>query len=110
MSKYIVAALTFVAAAAVGAVVLLAMLMAMNGYSESDSTYGIAVFVVLSFLLTLLLTYKAFTTTRRFVDQGKNVAFTGFLIVTAAFFVALIAKSIFALIGIGVAEFARVNL
>lgn len=109
MSKYVVAIIVFLTAFAIGVSVGLFLLVALNGVHGSDGRWGIWCYSLLSFSLTFLLTYKAFVTTRRFVEQGKHPAFVGFLVVTAAIIVSLVAKSIFLLIGVGVAEFARVN-
>nr|MBA3352879.1 hypothetical protein [Blastocatellia bacterium] len=51
--------LTLLINIAVGVAVFLFMLLAMNGYSESDATYGLGAYIVLAVIVTLLMSTLA---------------------------------------------------
>lgn len=107
--KIISAILTFLINIAIGVAVLAGMIIAMNGYSESDATWGLGVYVLLALI-------AAATT------SGGAVLMTGSLIKKhfAPLVSVLIATPVFSLlgfalyivcsfIGVGVAEFVRVK-
>ena len=93
----------------VGAVLLLFLLVAMNGYSESDATPGLLVYVVLA-LLTAGVMGVASLMLVGFLAKRKYSGLTGGLISITIFSIlgtGLILLS--SLVGVGVAEYVRVN-
>jgi len=100
---------TFLAAAVADIVILFTMLMAMNGYSESDAMWGLGTFVVFAFLASVFAGIGSIILVSRLQTRQFSVA-KGLLIaipVSSIVGVGLIFAS--ALIGVGVAEFVRVN-
>ncbi len=92
-----------------GVMILVMMLIAMNGYSESDSTWGLGAFVVLAFLTAIAAAVGSYSLGSRLAGSGRHKALA-FLIPTAVFSViGVVVMAICGLIGIGVAEFVRVN-
>ena len=83
------------------------MLVAMNGYSESDSTWGLVTFVVLAFAVSLSLSafFLAGTLQKK---QNSRIA-ASIISIPVLSIVGLGLEIISSLIGVGVAEFARVN-
>lgn len=110
MSRYIVAAITFLLALAVGAFLFVMLLVAMNGFHGSDARYGVNTYIALSFVVTLLLTLLSFVLTGKAVARGKNPYISGALIVLISLVLSVLSKLFIMLISIFTAEFARNNL
>jgi hypothetical protein len=109
MSRYIVAAITFLLAFAVGAFLFIMLLVAMNGLHGSDARYGVIAYIVLSFIVTLLLTLLAFVATGKAVAHGKSPVISGIVIVLVSLVLSTLSKLFIMLISIFIADFARVN-
>lgn len=92
---------------AVAVVLFFAMLITMNGYSESDATYGIGIFLMLAGVILVGLFPASFGAMhlleRRGFGQWTSMALTD--LVYAVVGAILLSFSI--LIGVGVAELAR---
>ncbi|HQZ95745.1 MAG TPA: hypothetical protein PLP21_05470 [Pyrinomonadaceae bacterium] len=110
MGAKIAAFLLTVTACITAAVILLSVLiLAMNGYSESDAMWGLGTFVVFAFLASVFAGIGSIILVSRLQTRQFSVA-KGLLIaipVSSIVGVGLIFAS--ALIGVGVAEFVRVN-
>ena len=108
-SKIVAFILTLTLSLAAGTVVLLFLLIAMNGYSESDAMWGLGVYALLAFAVSVLMGFGAFLATGS-LQKRKYGAFPSVLISVILFTViGSIADGVCALIGVGVAEFVRVN-
>jgi len=101
--------MTFVINIAAGIVILFTMLVAMNGYSGSDAEWGLGAYIILALIISLSMSLGAFLLTGRLLKkQFPSVA--SVLIAIAVFAIAgVVLKIVSSLIGIGVAEFVRVN-
>lgn len=108
-AKIITFLITFLANITVGAAVFFVMLMAMNGYSESDSTYGIVTYIALAFIVSLLMGLAAFLLVGMLTKRQYNIWVSAFIAIVVFGVTGSILKGVCALIGIGVAEFVRVN-
>jgi hypothetical protein len=101
--------ITFKLCIAIGVVVLATMLIAMNGYSESDAMWGLGVFVLLAFFVSILMAIGAYILNGRLVGKNYN-SIVAVIVPVLVFSVGgcglLIISS---LVGVGVAEFVRVN-
>ena len=100
---------TFLAAAVADIVILFTMLMAMNGYSESDATWGLAVYVVLAAVASLLMSIGALFLTGKFIGKQFGPLVSLLIAVSVCTVAGLILEIIGGLIGLGVAEFVRLN-
>ena len=108
-AKILTALVTLLINVAIGVVIFFFLLLAMNGYSESDATYGFGAYVVLALIVSLLMS----TCGALLVHILMKRNFRGW---TAA----LIAIPLFSLIGgglkivcsiagVAIAEYVRVN-
>jgi hypothetical protein len=100
---------TFLINLAAGVVIFFGILVAMNGYSESDAMYGLGTYGLLAFLVTLAMSLLAALLTRR-LRKREFRAVSAVLIAVAIFsLIGIVLKVICSIIGVGVAEFVRVN-
>ena len=107
--KIISAIITFLINIAVGVVVLATMILAMNGYSESDAAWGLGAFVVLGFVVALLMALGAFLLAGFFTNKQYG-AFAAVIIPILVF--AIVGAGLEIVtggIGVAIAEIARVN-
>jgi hypothetical protein len=75
---------------AVGVAIFFFMLLAMNGYSESDAMWGLGVYIVLGLTVSVTASAGAFFTVQLLIKRKFNQALS-----------ALIAVPIFSVIGAG---------
>lgn len=101
--------ITFILCIAIGVVVLATMLFAMNGYSESDAMWGLGVFAVLAFFVSILMAIGAFVLNGRLVGKQYSSIIAVIVPVLVFSVVGCGLLIISSLIGVGVAEFVRVN-
>ena len=107
--KLIAAILTFLINIAAGVVIFFMMLVAMNGYSGSDAEYGLGVYIVLAALISILMSLGAFLLSGRLLKKQFS-SVTSTLIAVAVFaIVGIVLKIVSSLIGVGIAEYVRVN-
>ena len=107
--KIIAFLITLVLNIAIGIAVFFFLLLAMNGFSESDANYGLIAYIVLailvSFLMASLAAFSVHLLTRR---NFRNV--TASLIGIASFTILGIGlKVVCSIIGVFIAEFVRTN-
>lgn len=108
--KTIALVVTMFANLAAGAFVFFGILIAMNGYSESDASFGLVAYAGLAFLVSLLMGISAFLLTGRLMKHEFGPA-AAVMIATLVFSVlGAVLKGICGLLGVGVAEFVRMNL
>lgn len=108
-AKIIAALVTFVLNIAVGVVVLATMIIAMNGYSESDATWGLGAFIVLAFVVALLMGLGTFLFAG-FLTKKQYSAVAAAIIPILVFSVVGTGLEVVAGgVGVGVAELVRVN-
>ena len=101
--------LTFLVNIAAGICIFILLLVAMNGYSESDAMYGLGVYGVLAFLVTLTMSLLAALVAERLRNREFR-AISAVLIAAVVFsLLGIFLKGICSIIGVGVAEFVRVN-
>jgi len=100
---------TFLVNIAAGVVIFVVMLVAMNGYSESDATYGLGAYGVLALLMTLAMSLLAALLAKRLRKREFRAVSAVLIAVVVFSLTGIILKVICSIIGIGVAEFVRVN-
>ena len=107
--KIVASVITLIANLVIGAVVFFMMLIAMNGYSESDAEWGLIAYIVLAIVTTVLAGVGAFLLTgtllkRQFSPLVAVVIAAPVFAVTGA-----VLEIVCGLVGIGIAEYVRVN-
>ena len=109
MARIAAALVTLGVNAAAGVVVFFFMLLAMNGFSESDATWGLGAYVVAAVAVTLGMAvsawlFVAYLARRRWNEWGSAaMAASAFSIVGAGL------KAVCGIIGVLVAEAARTH-
>lgn len=93
----------------IGAVTLFMMLVAMNGYSESDAQWGLLAYIVLAAVTSLLMAVGAVLLAGKLLKRQFS-PIAAILISVPLFSIAgIVLKIVCSLIGIGTAEYVRVN-
>lgn len=109
MAKIVSFGLTMLVNLAAGVLLFFGLLLAMNGYSESDGTYGIVAYIVLAVAVTLLMSGLAALTTH-LLQKREFRAWSAVLISVLIFaFAGAVLKFVSSLIAVGIAEYVRVN-
>lgn len=90
-------------------VILFGMLVAMNGFSESDATWGLGAFVLLALIVMLMMTTGAFFLTVVFIKRQFSPVVSAMISIPVFSIVGIGLQIVSSLIGVGVAEFVRVN-
>jgi len=107
MTKAAAALLTLVFTTGAGVVVLVFMLIAMNGFSESDATWGIIGYLVLALILTVLATIAASSLAGRFFDRNMHGALAALLAAVICSVVAAGLVAVSGFVGAAIAEILR---
>jgi hypothetical protein len=101
--------ITLVINVAIGVVVFFFLLLALNGYSESDATYGIVVYIALALIVSLTMSACASLTTHVLLKRKFRVL-AAVAISSAAFSIVGIGlKIVCCVVGVMISEFVRVN-
>lgn len=109
VSKIIAFACTFLVNLVSGVAILFFMLIAMNGYSESDATWGLGVYAVAALTAAIATGFGAVYFAKYLFKKNKS-PLTALLISIALFsLIGSVLQVICSLIGVGVAEFVRVR-
>jgi len=107
--KLITAFVTMLINVTVGVVILFFMLIAMNGYSESDANYGFGTYILLAVIVSLAMSALAVVSVHILVKRDFR-AWTAALIAVPVFSVIGAGlKIVCSIIGVSVAEYLRVN-
>jgi hypothetical protein len=108
-SKIAALLITLIINIAIGVAVFFFMLLAMNGYSESDASYGLVTYLVLAVIVTLLMSAGAAFLVHVLLKR-KFTALVSVLISVPIFSVAGAGlKIVCSIIGVAIAEYVRVN-
>jgi hypothetical protein len=106
-SRIIAFLITLLAKIIAGIAIVFVMLIAMNGYSESDASWGLGVFLICALLVTLLFSSAAMFSVGYLSARGFS-AIAAFLFWACALsVVGVINQTVLAFIGIGIAEYMR---
>jgi hypothetical protein len=102
-------ALTLLINIAIGVALFFFMLILMNGFSGSDAEPGLIAYVVLGLIVSVLMGTGAFLLTRFLMKKEMNGAIAALIAVPVFSVVGGGLKVVCAFIGIGIAEYVRVN-
>lgn len=110
MSAKIIAALvTLILNIAFGVVVLATMIIVMNGYSESDATWGLGAFVVLAVVVAVLMALGAFFMAGFLTKKQYGAIATAIIPILVFSIVGVGLEVVAGGVGVGIAEFVRVK-
>jgi uncharacterized membrane protein YhaH (DUF805 family) len=101
--------LTLLINIAIGAAVFVFMLLAMNGYSESDANYGIVAYIVLALLVSLLMGTGAAAAVHLLMKRDFRGWVSALIAVPVFSFIGAGLKFVCSIIGVAIAEYVRVN-
>ena len=101
--------LTLIVNAAIGVVVFFFMLVALNGFSESDGEKGLLAYIVLAVTVSLLMSGAAALAVHYLVSRGLHAVAAIAISVAAFSIVGGLLKVISSFIGIAIADFVRRN-
>ena len=94
---------------AAGVILFFFMLIAMNGFSESDANYGIGVYLALALLVSLLMASAA-TGVAHVLAKREFRPWVASTVGVVVFSISgVILKSVCVIIGLLVADYVRVN-
>ena len=100
-------AVTILVNIAVAIVILFMMLIAMNGYSESDATWGLIVYGLFALIVAVAMSLGA-SFLVGFLTKKHYSALVSSLIAIASFSIlGIVAEIVCGLLGVGVAEVVR---
>jgi len=91
----------------IGGVVFFFMLIAMNGYSESDASYGLGTFIVLSFIVSVAMAIAAALMTGRLIHRSFKAVSAVMIAVPLFSAVGAGLKLVCSIIGVMIAEYVR---
>lgn len=94
---------------AIGVLVLFFLLIAMNGYSESDATYGLGAYIGLAFIASLAMAAGAAFMTGLLVRRSFKGSSAVMISVPIFSAVGAGLKVVCSIIGVLIAEYVRVN-
>lgn len=107
--KIIAAILTFIANIAGGVVIFFFMLVAMNGFNGSDAEWGLGAYIILALIVTLLMSTGAFFLVRLLQKRQVSGVVSALIAIPVFSIVGIGLKFVCCLIGIGIADYVRVN-
>ena len=101
--------ITMIADIIAAIIILFTMLVAMNGYSESDSTWGIGAYALLAFFTTIATSLAASFLAGKLIAKQFNPLVSAIIAIFVFSITGLVLEIVCSLIGVGVAEIVRVN-
>ncbi|HMT06943.1 MAG TPA: hypothetical protein PKA82_02985 [Pyrinomonadaceae bacterium] len=107
--KLIASILTLICSVAIGVVIFFMMLVMMNGFSGSDAEYGLVVYIVLALVISVLMSLGAFLLTGFLLKKELSSVLAVVIAFPIFTVIGVVLKVISSLIGIGVADYVRVN-
>ena len=108
-AKIIAALITLLINIIAGVIIFFFLLLAMNGYGESDAMYGLGVYVVLALFVSLLMAACAATAVHVLMKRKFSAVSAAFIGVPIFCVIGAVLKLVCSIIGVAVAEYVRVN-
>jgi hypothetical protein len=101
--------ITFLINIAIGVVIFFFMLIAMNGFSESDAEKGLIAYAILAFFVSILMSISAVLLAGYLLKKGFSGVVATLIAVPIFSLVGGALKVVCSIIGIAIAEYVRVN-
>lgn len=92
-----------------GGVIFFFLLLAMNGYSESDATWGLGVYIVLAILVSIAMASGALLAVQQLVKREFHGAISVLIAVLVFSVAGAVLKIICSIIGVLIAEYVRTH-
>ena len=92
-----------------GIVILFMMLVAMNGFSGSDAEWGLGAYILLAVLASILMSVGAALLVHIFLIRQFSAVVSALIAIPVFTIVGIVIEVVCSLIGIGIAEYVRVN-
>jgi hypothetical protein len=108
-SKIAALLITLIINIATGVAVFFFLLLAMNGYSESEANYGIVAYILLAASVSIVMSLAALLLTSFLMIRNYNAVAAVSIAVLSFCVVGAVLKVGCALVGILVAEVVRIN-
>ncbi len=109
MAKIAALLITLVLGIVVGVVIGAVLLVVMNGYGESDATWGLGVYVLLALTVAMVCVVMAYYFTGVLIKKEFSPSFAVLTAIPVFTIITVVLEFVAALIGVGVAEIVRVN-
>jgi hypothetical protein len=94
---------------AAGVIVLFSMLLALNGFSEEDGSYGLGAYVVLGLGVTALMSMGAFVLVQVLLKRGFRKVTSALIAISIFSVIGVVLKIVCGIIGVLIADYVRVN-
>ena len=107
--KIVTFLITFLINVAAGIVMLFGMLLALNGFNESDGIYGLITYVLLAVLITLAASSLAAYVVHLLVKRQYHSAVAASIAIVLFSVPGVVLIVVCTFVGILIAEFVRVN-
>ncbi|MDI1243227.1 MAG: hypothetical protein PSX80_15035 [bacterium] len=101
--------ITLILNIAIGIAVFFFMLIAMNGFSESDANYGLVTFIVLAVLVSSLMALLAAAAVGLLAKRGFKTVTASLIGIGSFTILGLVLKAVCSIIGVLIADFVRTN-
>ncbi len=108
-AKIIAFVITLLTNVAIGVVVFFLMLLAMNGFSESDANYGLATYIALALLVSFAMSTAASLSVHLLMRREFRGWVAGLIAVPVFSIIGGGLKVVCSIIGILIADYVRVN-
>lgn len=94
---------------AVGVAVFVFMLLAMNGYSESDASFGLGAYIVLAALVSLIMSTGAVVAVHMMMTRQFSAVLAALIAIPIFSLIGAALKIVCSIIGLLIADYVRVN-
>jgi hypothetical protein len=92
-----------------GVIVLFSMLLALNGFSEEDGSYGLGAYIVLGLGVTVLMSAGAFLLVQVLLKRGFQKVTSALIAIPIFSVIGVVLKIVCGIIGVLIADYVRVN-
>lgn len=90
-------------------VLFFGMLVVMNGFSESDATWGLGVYAIISIVASILMSVSAVLLTGALIKKQLHAAISAVIAIFVFSLIGVGIEVVGSLIGVAVADYVRVN-
>ena len=108
-AKIVAFLVTLILNIAIGVAMFFILLLAMNGYSESDANYGLITYIILGVIVSLLMGLSAAIVSNLLLKRDFSGVVSTLIAIVVFTGVGAVLKGICAVVGVGIAEVVRVN-
>lgn len=108
-AKVVAFLITLILNIAIGVAVFFFLLLAMNGYSESDANYGFITYIVLAILVSLLMAALAAAAAHLLMKRGLGIVSSALIGIGSFTVLGVVLKVACSIMGVLVADLVRTN-